>query len=79
MHGAVLIWTALLSWITGGDQQREIKKEVTSRRLGCLKACCMTLFTMPSKGAMLDLLKYLTTLQAASKPVATELLCYWLK
>lgn len=72
-----------VKWDHWGDQQRERKKkkkeEVTSRRLVCQKACCMTLFTMPSKGAMLDLLKYLTTLQAASKPAAAELLCYWLK
>lgn len=55
------------------------KKEVTSRRPVCLRARCMPLFTMPSKGATQDLLKCLTTPQAASKPAAAELLCHWLK
>lgn len=59
------------------DQPR--KKEVTSRRPVCLRARCMPLFTMPSKGATQDLLKCLTTPQAASKPAAAELLCHWLK
>lgn len=63
----------------GGGSAEKGGKEVTSHWLVCLRAWCMTLFTMPSKGAMLDLLKYLTTLQAASKPAAAELLCYWLQ
>lgn len=59
------------------DQPR--KEEVTSRRLVFPRARGMPLFTMPSKGATLDLLKCLTTPQAASKPAAAELLCHWLK
>lgn len=62
-----------------GGSAEGVGKEVTSLWLVCMKACCMTLFTRPPKGAMLALLKYLTTLQAASKPAAAELLCYWLK
>lgn len=55
------------------------KEEVTSRRLVFLRARCMPLFTMPSKGGTQDFLKCLTTPQAASKPAAAELSCHWLK
>lgn len=59
------------------DQPR--KEEVTSRTLVCLRPRCMLLFTMPSKGATQDLLKCLTTPQAASKPAAAEPLYHWLE
>lgn len=71
----------ICGWLSRGgklvDQPR--KEEVTSRRLVRLRARCMPLFTMPSKGATPDPLKCLTTPQAASKPAVAELLCHWLK
>lgn len=63
----------------GKLEDRPRKEEVTSRRLVFLRARCMPLFTMPSKGATQHPLKCLTTPQAASKPAAAELLCHWLK
>lgn len=67
-----------LSWGEALEDQPR-KEEVTSRRLESLRAGCVPLFIMPSKGATQDLLKCLTTPQAASKPAAAELLCHWLK